>query len=79
MLKKLGIISIGNKNPYSNFHNSFMEVRDENLRHCQIIKGHEKRLEEGKVMFTSIKKDIAQMNINIVLIMRELNITAVSE
>jgi len=77
MLKRFGIISFGNSahyHDYEAFHTSFIEVRDENLRHCQILERHEKQLEESKEIFNCIKRDNAQIKISIALIIQKLNI-----
>lgn len=72
MLKRFGVIKFGNSAycpDHTTFRSEFKEVRDEHLVRGQTIETHEKRLDEGKVMFTEIKTDVADIKGNIKLLL----------
>lgn len=84
MLKRMNIIkfasngisaSVNTKcNDHASFCQSFKVVRDEGLKHCQILEQHEKRLDEGTQAFVKIKSDVAEIKENIaVLLDRSMN------
>ena len=71
-LNRLGIIKFGNGKycpDHDAFCDSFKEVRDEHLVRGQTLEAHEKRLDEGKIMFAEVKSDIADINGNIKLLL----------
>lgn len=83
-LKKAGVISFGLTGKCSE-HDTFCKsfktmktefkvVRDEHLLQGQTIGQYGKELDEGKIVFNDIKKNIAKININVALIKRELKI-----
>lgn len=84
-LCKLGIIKIGNSErcpDHASFCKSFKEVkesfkivRDEHLLQGQVIEQHEKKFEDGKADFVEFRDDIAEIKINIALIMLKFEIT----
>lgn len=83
-LKRLGVISFwhgGKCSEHDSFCRSFKEmkasfkvVRDEHMLNAQIIEQHDKKLEEGKVVFESIQKAITQIDKNVALIKLKLKI-----
>jgi len=77
MLKKMGIIKFSNNSycpDHAVFCTSFKELRDEHIIRGQTLKEHDKKLEEGKLVFNEIKKDIGKINTNIALIKQKLEI-----
>jgi len=71
-LNRLGIIRFGNGKycpDHDAFCASFKKVRDEHLIRGQTLEAHEKRLDDGKVMFAEIKDDISDIKGNIKLLL----------
>lgn len=77
LLKRFGIIKFGNGAhcpDHDAFCKSFKTVRDEHLLQGQTLENHEKRLDEGKVIFNEIKEDVGEIKADIKLIKFKLEI-----
>jgi len=77
ILKRYGVIKFvnGDRCPdHESFCNAFKALKEEHIVQGEILKQHGKQLDEGKEIFNQIRNDIAQININVALIMQELKI-----